>query len=439
VKFLNPIFISIALICDLSSNHLLCKASTPPAIGQEILRSFFTDLLETTSAGYVIYGEKPIYLGNYCRADWLIPGTERHKESIQIYLSLKLLNSIPKKSKQSNCFLTSTSPEKNSFIITNRKSFFNVIQNNLVLFKYKFGHNVIPVNLLDTIINSEEGFSNLFENEIALQGILLGYGTDNSISYERASVFTQNISSNNPPSPPSKLPPTPINEEEMVARIEIGSSDKNLWEKVKQETKDFTYYHPKSPSDNLKIPFSFHKNSADTKNLLKKYQKAQSRVNHVLTDRNFLERVLEDLQIDPRKLQKDSGIFSLPLNEEKSLSQAVARSLKYTFSEQISPEFFKGMKAAQTQNADDIDWKKLEFFEILRERTLSLNSQKACALQSQRFLQKAENKPEIHCLVPKRLYFTTIKKGFDRPLSSLKLKQATIKYSISDINNNVII
>jgi len=347
---------------------------------REILDSFFKSLFENTTAGYVICGVKPIYLGNFCRPEWLMPGSAEHLEAIHAFLALKILKKLPQDSKLANYILVnqgldSIPSQNNEFMIINQKAFLRVVKENLVLFKYKFGHDITPENLLKKLISSNHGFSKLFGKEIALQGIVLGYGTNNSISYERASTFTELVASNTPSSPPNKLLPPPANEEEMITRIESLRTDGN-WMKVKEETKDFSFYQSQNPNDKLKIPFSIHQNSIETIILLKEYRKAQNRLNSVLTNKNILNYVLKHLKIKNEVFspQSENLVEMFTNDEKKTLSQVLARSIQYTFSEQISPEFIMGMRAAMNKNEEnlDLDFKKVRFLEILREQTFPL-------------------------------------------------------------------
>ncbi len=394
----------------------------------EVLDSFWEDLLENTSAGYTIYGEKPVYLGSSCQPEWLIPGSEKHKEATITFLSLAILESLPKKSKPLNHLLVQhgkhNSCSRNiEFMLINRKALFQAIKENHILFKYKFGHNVTPQNLLNQLTTTDHGFSALFGQDIALQGIVLGYGTDNSISYARATTFTKDIALSNPPTPPNKLPSLPTTEEEMLSRIETKA--KTHWKKIKKETEDFSHYRAKNSNDKLKIPFSFHQNSKETLQLLKKYRRAETRLSRALINKNKLTQTLQKLNICP---PPNSNTRTFTPEEAKTLTQALAHSLQYSFSEQISPEFIDGMKNAQAINTDP---EELKFLEVLREQTFSSNKRK----ESLQFLQKVS---ATHCLISNKLYFSILKAGTPNSPITLNHKTITTNYTIRSLEGKIL-
>ncbi len=54
-------YLSILLVCS------LCSEERQPAVfsSEKVLETFFRDLFEKTTAGYVLYGEKPVDLENF--------------------------------------------------------------------------------------------------------------------------------------------------------------------------------------------------------------------------------------------------------------------------------------------------------------------------------------------------------------------------------------
>ena len=407
------LFFSNVTIC-LFSNEITQQKSSLFFLNQDVLRSFFKNLLENTSAGYVIYGEKPIYLGSFCQPECWMPGSNEHKEAICTFLSLKAL---PHELMASNYILVSQglqdlASESNEFILINQKAFLKVVKENLVLFKYKLGHTITPETLFEKLVDPRQGFSKLFKSNMALQGIVLGYGTNNSISFERVSPFGG--ASSNPSSPPNQLPPPPKTEEEMISRLENNAKNNGSWGQVKEEIKDISYYCSKDSDDKLKIPFSFHQNSEETRILFQKYRKAESKVSRVLKDQDFPKNILKKLKIHRKipAIQKENYIEMLTLVKREMISQILARSIQNTFSMEISPEFIEGMRSANSHCADITkEIQGLDFFEILRKQGMSNANLRNKGEESREFLQKIASHPDVRCLIPKKLYFHILKHG----------------------------
>ena len=415
----------------LNSSELIRERSAQ-FLTQDVLIPFFRNLMENTPAGYVIFGEKPIYLGSFCQPEHLMPGSNKHREAIFTFLSLKAL---PRRISTSNYILMcqglqDSSCESNEFMLINRKAFLRVVKDNLLLFKHKFGYSVTPEVLLERLIDPKLGFSKLFGEEIALQGIVLGYGTNNSITYERASSLSE--ISRNPLSPPNRLLAPPRTEEEMMSRFESSAKKKGVW----KELKDISYYRPKGSNDRLKIPFSFHQNSKETKTLIKKYKQAEARVSHTLKDKDFPRNIFKRLQIHHQI--KNSLIEVLPLKEE-IISRALARSIKDTFSGEISSEFIEGMKAADSQSIDILEQiQELIFFEVLRKQRVLRNSLRSNENKSREFLQQIASYPDACCLIPNKLYYRTLGQGNPEKFIISKHKIVEANYIIKDIDGHII-
>ena len=446
LRFLFFLVLSF-LANNLTSNEVSIQERFHSPSNSETVESFFKNLFRETSAGYVVFGEKPIYLGSSCHPEWLMPGSSRHKNAVTYFLSLIILQDRNKETDPSNYVtishgIHSPSSRNTEFMLINRKAFCKVVEDNLVLFKYKFGHDITPESLLDKLTSPSQSFSELFGQEPALAGIVLGYGTNNAISYERASLFTDDIDSNTPSFPPNMISPPPKTEEEMINRIESTTKKKNLWKEVKEETKDISYYCPRNSNDKLKIPFGFHKDSKETQELFKKYRKAEAQLSKALASKNFLKQILRALQISPQTIstQSENDIVKLSIPERKDLSKALARSIKWTFSEQISPEFIEGMRAAQDTNKhkNTVDFQDIEFLEILREQGFSSNNRKKSNRDSELFFQKIADDPNTQCLVPNKLYIRTLREGSSEKSIGLSCKSIKANYLIRDVNGKPI-
>ncbi|MCP5505679.1 MAG: FKBP-type peptidyl-prolyl cis-trans isomerase [Chlamydiales bacterium] len=367
--------------------------------------------MEETSAGYTIYGEKPLYLGDFARPEWVTPGSERHKDLNRSFLALTL---FPKKLRTGNYTVINNGEDLSKcyrFMVINRNALRGVFEKNLPLFKYKLGWDISFDALIGRFEDLNRSPWKSSSCKPTIDGIVLGYGTDNAISWERLSTFMDVAFSTTPQCPPKKLLPLPSSEKEVNDRIEsiFKNSD---WKKVKEETEDFDNHYIINPEGNLKVFFAFHKRSKETELLLESYRVAQRTLDQALGQKNFLKEIMAKLGIDAVELSEQ-----LALPKVNQLSETLAKSLRYTFSENISSEFFTGMSAAEaidTNHSLGSDDKEVEFLTILAEKTFSSVVRREKLTEAQLFFQNLEMEEGISCLIPQKLYTKTIKNGQSR-------------------------
>lgn len=181
--------------------------------------------------------------------------------------------------------------------LVNKKAFNSAVQNNLSLFQFKFGPQVDEQNLLDGLL-SPNGFSHLLKGHEALQGILFGYGTENSLTYERGNSLRKmmfNSSQVNPPFQYHLEPSTPEALKEQVNSY--VDSQLGVGQNILDELSDFSFYMSKNDNEIIpKIPFSYHTKSEESKKLLEAYQEAEKTLVNLQAQKNFLDQVLTRLK-----------------------------------------------------------------------------------------------------------------------------------------------
>lgn len=365
---------------------------------ETILGSFFRDLLETTTAGYVLYGSKPIDLENYLDFKREIPGTKEHYYSITMQLVKQIWPGVFKKPKKQRYILHFT---KNEVLIINRDKFIQAVKDNLQLFQYKFGIGITPEKLLNSFLSEENDFYSLLHESTALQGILLGYGTQNAITYEKGTAFAKSIFTKMH-SLPYQSPIYPKSPEELVRKMKLNPR----WEQIKNEIQDLSHWD-RSTSNHLKIPFSFHKDSTETKRLFREYSESQKIVDSILKAKDFTKLMTLRLGGDPDKFSK----IILCAQEKNRLHSIVARSILEAFPEEFSKAFLDGMRAAEKTDTKVVDkgcktdlvtpYENLKFFDALRRTYSDLNATAQ--------IMEYANKENLTCLIPQRLYFQILK------------------------------
>ena len=98
---------------------------------------------------------------------------------------------------------------------------------------------------------------------------------------------------------------------------------------------------------------------------------SNSKIDDGFSSPNFLNRTLEFLGIDvSAQILSENSLHGLSSPGKEQLSLALAKVIKFTFKEQISPEFFEGMRDAQNKNETNSE--EVNFFDLLRKNELAL-------------------------------------------------------------------
>ncbi len=189
------------------------------------------------------------------------------------------------------------SESKLEFVIINKKAFKNVVKKNLSLFQFKLGSQLDENFVFETFLSSR--FIDLFKGNEALQGIVLGYGTENSLTYEKGNSLRKEVSYDAKIIPPFQNLEEPETMEELAQQIEkYVSIHGGTWKNILDELADFSFYTENEEEITPKIPFSFHSESEESKQLIKEYIEAEKKIIALLHDEKFLDKVIERFQND---------------------------------------------------------------------------------------------------------------------------------------------
>ena len=265
----------------------------------QYLEGFFRHLFETTTAGYVLYGEKPLLLCSFKPIEKTIPGSIEHKDAVIFTQGLKAWKKLNIQSKNYLLvLLTSNEIERSEmFFLINKKAFEDTVKKNLPLFQLKLGPQINEQSLLNNLL-SPNGFSTLLKGHEALQGILFGYGLENSMTYERGNALRKMVRSTskvNPPFRDNQDPTTPDELKEQV--MTYVDSQEGYGQSILDELADFSFYIPEDGDKVIpKIPFSYHTKSEESKKLLEAYKETEKTVIKLQAQSDFLVKILERLK-----------------------------------------------------------------------------------------------------------------------------------------------
>lgn len=148
----------------------------------EICENFIKCLLTDTEAGYVFFGSKPICYYKVSTEDIPLIDSSSHELEIKLRLGVQWWLLAEPLQKNDNYKLKITKQaDAYEILCINKAAFLDVVQKNISVFQYILGPALKPELLFEKIINSATPFYDLLNHDNTLVGILLGFGTTNSI------------------------------------------------------------------------------------------------------------------------------------------------------------------------------------------------------------------------------------------------------------------
>ncbi len=263
------------------------------------LKDFFGELFETDTFGYVLCGQKPLYVGGFkLLADESLGSELESDYNKKMTLGYLALKKVDLKNDQfiflaKNSFSTCYDDSRIRLTLINKKAFQRIFNNNKASFKKSFGEGCTAKDILDLIVS--DGFFRCFRGKVSLQGIALGYGVESSIAYEKSTALVNEFYS----SGYADHIPRNGDTQEDFDRLLSEYIDKHheKWGHLKQLMQDFTNHgigQNKEPGD-VMIPFAYASKSREVKQLIKNYKKYHKKSNRLLNDKQFLKKTLKKL------------------------------------------------------------------------------------------------------------------------------------------------
>ena len=294
-KILRVVFLFFLIV---SSNLFSLPTKSVAELTQvekESLERLFSTLFEGSTAGYVLYGVKPIFLSSYQIVDkdsceyedwksynWLLT------KGIEVLEEFKLKNS-------DYCIVTYdvlNQPSQREIMFINKKALLKAIKRNLSIFHSQLNIQSSPQVILNNILSSS--FRDFFKGKEGLQGIVLGYGTDNALAYETANKLMSEAEKNGALTEVIQSNMKMEDFEKEVKRAVITYAKCNLekWSDAIISLENFAYFDEIDMKNNfnVKIPFSYLPQSKESNKLIKSYIKAEQKVSKIRNDKCFLEK-----------------------------------------------------------------------------------------------------------------------------------------------------
>jgi len=450
------------IFCVLSFFSLKAETQKNSPLDQAILEKFFKDLLSSSSAGYVLYGEKPIYLANFRDEIYEIPGTKRHEWTIETSESMQIWKKLKPENNLSNYYFHFKEAiddlQGNEFLWINKQALQNVLNENQLLFQSKWGPRVSFKTLLDKLLSLNGNILSLFKGDQALLGIVLGYGTHNSLTYERGMYLVQQLIEDAVINPPYKSKPSITNESEMVEKLSASKLMPSLdYSTIQEEIDDLTNLM-KPPTNNLyntstKITFTHNKDTKESQSLLDMYLASQKLVEEALLSpvlvKNILEKFNIKLEFLDSELSNTNSIHFLNDFKENvsTISNLIAisifvliKDLELTaYSHEINhfEAFVNGMKKAQLKDTLSNEANEHTPFHVMRIQMSNNPQLKKNLEEIDQFFNKLALQESVQEILNHKLYVRMVKEGEGSSVSNHTHK-VSLHYTVKDIDNNVL-
>lgn len=277
------------------------------------LTDLFKCLFIDSESGYVFFGSKPIcYFGCSNSPHEDLIGTSNHELGAKLRLGIQWWK-LAQPSYSNDNFVLKIRQHNDLYEILslNKKEILQTVQDNLTLFRYILGPKVTPENLFTALSTSNEPFYKILNHNNTLVGILLGFGTENSLLGARAEALSDFEF------PGSEIPYATLSNhssEEVLNYLEISLLFKDNFKKQQERWKksfeintleeEIEYIQNlREPSSHLLFNYSprfifenYHLQK-NKRELLEIREKEQQAIVRLLQSNDFTDQVLKKLNV----------------------------------------------------------------------------------------------------------------------------------------------
>ncbi len=413
---------------------------------QKTLLNEFLFTLADSSAGYVLYGDKPVSI-EVCDLPRLRFLSSPNARTIALIKGKELWEDL-KLSVENKEYALVISEEDSSchFICINRKAFLQTVKDNLALFQYVLGPTVTPESLLNELTVSNNRFYQVLQDNQVLIEILLGHGKQNAIVHARADAISNPYSfgsndefpyiskklckswaasSNKYQKRPSFGFSSVADEEFALSKLTVSSA----------KLKPFT------PCE---LPnFQCQPDSEETRAILGTYEQNRGKVMKALAKKDFLEETLRKFFttnvhiIEIPQVPKERDL-ALPNNKEQTISKIVEIihrkiGMEPYGAQKFQNAFLQGVAAREKGKQMPIPQHMKRFNDIQTiERDLECckNLERANA-----YFGRLGAREDLVALVPNEIYYKVLKAGKGNAATA-KTKTVSFQYTFQVLGDN---
>ncbi len=434
------LFIALFSICACSSNKSDLKFLSPYELA--VLDLFFRNFLTAYSGGYSLYGEKPVtVLGYKEKKIPLLMDEGLAKESAIFREGIRIWENSGLSNIEGNFLIRSSKETSHSgwrdFFLINKRSFLKTINQNLTLFQYVLGPKVTPQLLLQQFRNPKEHFDSILHDDRVLNGIILGYGTQNALHGSREEYLSDHLMFGKEQIPKMTRHNQPFlaTNRDCAIKNSYPSFGFSTLEQEQEELNKDSFVTVKRYPLSPKLPCFGAFANPETDILLKNYKHVQKKLSQILNSPRFLQEVLSQFlgsRIFLPKLEIPLyTLLSEKLKNEKNLSEYFGYALWDTLKKDADPEevdaFIKGMISSSLEA--DPTYSKRAFRETYdRQREWDqLREAKNNLRMSKAFFQSMK---ESYPAIAGKIHYQILKEGQGESLNSFGA-EVLVSYTIS--------
>lgn len=409
---------------------------------QGALELFFRTILTETSVGYTLYGDKPLSDEGF-RMEGILLSLSEHRWA-RMGCLLKVGTRIWEKTglstlKSNYGIYKSNRPSYGwghiDFI--NKQSFMDTINRNLPIFQYALGPMLTYEALLDRFKDPSENLDSIFHADRVLNGIILGFGTDNALKGSRREYLLDHSMEFHLPKLESPESPP------LIQRGTPSFGFSNLYEEMALLTKEeviTTTYESPTP----RLPWFASFKNVETDQLLAGYKIVQKNLKDVLSSSDFLGEIFSRIFGEHLSTRKYSTslitLLKAELKNEKNLSfllgQAIWKSLQIEnngklFSALEIEPFIKGMEEMDINPSTPISFASLR---IESFKWAHLLRAKNNLEEAEAFMRQLINTHEV---IPKEINYRSIVEKSGKMLE-YSASEVKIHYAITTIQGKIL-
>ena len=334
----SRLFFLVFIILQLMISVVFANINLRLSVAEEkVLTEFFHALFWSSEIGYVLYGDKPIFVEHIHNSTEDMTGKMSHRIStainagIQLWKKKKLPTSTP-----NYLFIIKDEIEnRNSSLVhlffINKKSFKKIFSQHNSLFRYVYGPQISVKKFLRALESTNEDFFSFMRNDKVLIGILLGFGLENAFYVSRAEQIQESIdlihkkSKDNPFffswNCPRKnfIPLVNFSIQPSFGYSSIEEELNALNQKIDVASSALENYSPKlifgRKITESHLTESFLSASMDSSLMqIQKYEEIQLKLIQLLESSNWLKKILSDIFGENVTIIVDHSINSLDLD-----------------------------------------------------------------------------------------------------------------------------
>jgi len=299
---------------------------------QIIFEKFFRTLFEHSEGGYVLYGKKPVCINGYHAKEHFFPGSPRYEHMVYFKEGMRLWKTLdlPK----NNTFILHDYDINDSLakayihlLFIHREHFLKTVQENISLFQYVLGPELTPELLLQKLTDPKIPFHTTLKNDKVLIGIILGFGTQNSLFGSRyENIQDMLFGTESPPLKPILERSGPVQKmfKDMLIFTDHPSISvdfslipsfgfDNIPEEMRLLTSKLEISSEKLTRNTPPFFFTKIKNDNKIDPFIVDLEMNQEKINQLLQSENFLSEILNTILDSEVKVHQQSDLKKHPL------------------------------------------------------------------------------------------------------------------------------